>query len=1215
MQEIEVVEAPVETLDLVDLVPELRTRYLETFLPYMDPKDYNALLDRLLTKIRLSTKSELPEINVNNAIAALKFIGLKFVIGVDITQTEEHLVTAPFPVDIEVIGSRGRGDVAYKSVNPSNQLFRAMYIKVEYPHGSNNIKEFDLSQMSEAQALAIWSWSVGKINELIISSVETWVTYANKPESRQEQLVSDTEYLRLASELEEITGRSFIVPYNIFYYALSMVGYARFVDSLLLGQDNTRLLSELRYEISAKETLQRLKTKIEEDRYNKGTFLYYAKERLPADRHKKFVASTTPDMTFDEIQQLLSSSDLKLVLDAISDEKKKVDALTNNNCPHKKLVATLSSEVVSDEKADTLKALTEYLPADHSDQELIPCNKCKFPLMCPHDLIMQRGLADRKNTKEIKDAIKGYIYPDSIQGNYVCRICGQVILSISSFDLVVDQYSFSRTDDDPEVSAIWTEVSYMTRYITFKNLVNKNSFVSAIVSLIWPLIESKVAQIMTSRGSSAEELNAKKRINNAIYIFAAFINLSVTSASTTTTSTKDTVGVSLAYPAETQGKDAMAKMFNFAASTIWSTMTTHIRRVPGMSIKMIAQDLVAAYRSIAEKKKGPIVQMYDESGNTDTWLNSSWFEYICAHTLDVFTEKNINALLDKIAPFKEIAQDTPKKKKQEDASSPPAKMSKKTIKARQVNYDALKLGTFKLPMPFMTPEDVRKKYLPVHSKPVPYSQVIEGDPMLKAVDEWYKKYFDQSFILMIKYFSEIYPKIGYNSDQPTQELAALTRDPDMKTLKRYEQLVTRLIRYVAMKNFHPMPDKNSYATEVEVPLAYIYKADGTKRSWSEYGPWKRPEGKKGPWVRDEKSTYKYVWPADKINSWKDSAGYTYASKGDDASSDADIIVALRARERIENMIAFYEFICPKGDLHEFGNTKKCTKCEYIQGKKSPDDEHKYYDKFLAEYQRDQKIITPDTKPMDLVAPKPPQKKPVEVKPLDFNLVIEAAKFCGLQPNMIASIGAYEKVKMKDIQDNKFTAPVTTSKAMSRPDKIRSCCISMIIAYGSFVNIAKNYSPPADLLKLLEDVRVPKDIMSLDTFADSFTEKYDTVFNNNSSKDLIDFALGSFVAMILRLRDVLHGHKELRPIVDWVLEKTFGPENLSTKAEITNWSSILKKEREISDMNTEEIIGPAEDEDEDAAGGEAFGNDIDNEDIYDDGDDVGNQIKVRGNSLD
>lgn len=1201
MQEIEVVEAPVETLDLVDLVPELRTRYLETFLPYMDPKEYNKLLDRLLIKTRLSTKSELPEINVNNAISALKFIGLKFIVGVDSTQKEEHLVTAPFPVSTEVIkGSK----VAYKSMNPSNQLFRALYVNVEYPHGSGVYKHFDLDQMSDTQASAFWSWSVGKINETIISSVVTWVTYANKPEMKKVPLVSDTEYIRLAKELEEITGRSFMVPYNVFYYALSMVGYARFIDALILDQDTTKLFTDLRHEISTKETLQRAKTHAEEERYNKGTFMFYAKDRLPADRYKKFVDALTNDMTYSEVTKLLQSGDLKLVLDTISDEKKKVDALTNNNCPHKKIVSMLTVEIASDEKADTLKALAEYLPVDHSDQELIPCNKCKFPLMCPHDLIMQRGLAERKNTKEIKDLIKGYIYPDSIQGNYVCRICGQVILSISSFDLVVDQYSFSRSEDDPEVSAIWTEVSYMTKYITFKNLVNKNSFVSAIVSLIWPLIESRVAQIMSSRGSSAEELNAKKKLNNAIYIFAAFINLSVTSAAA---GNKDTVGVTLAYPSDTQGKDHIAKMFNFAASTIWSTMTVHIRRVPGMSIKMIAQDLVMAYRSIAEKKKGPIVQVFDETGNTDTWRNSSWFEYICAHVLDIIAEKSVETFLDKLAPFKEIAQET--KKKQADGEAV-AKVSKKTIKVRTVDYSVLKLGSFKLSMPFMSPEDVRKKYLPVYNKSIPHSQVLEGNPMISVMDEWYKKYFDQSFILMIKYFSEIYPKIGYNSDQPTQELAALLRNEDMKTLKRYEKLVTRIIRYISMKNFHPLPDANGYAKEAHSPLCYIYGADGTKRKWLEYGPWKRP-GIKGRWVRDNEIKYTYVWPANKINSWKDSTGYQY---GDKAQTDAEIIVALRARERIENMIAFYEFICPKGDLHDF-DTKHCSKCGYLQGNKSPKEELEYYDKYITEYTRDQKIIMPEAKPMIVTTPKLTPRKPLDIKPLDFNLVIEAAKFCGLQPNMIASIGAYEGIKLKDIQDNKFTAPVTTFKTMSRPDKIRSCCISMIIAYGSFVNIANNYSPPSDLLKIIEEIRVPKNIMSLETFAGSFTEQYDVVFNNNSSKDLIDFAVGSFVAMILRLRDVLYEHKNLRPVIDWILEKSLGQEYLSTKAEITNWSSILKKEREISDMNNEEVIGQTEEDDEDTTGDEPFGNDIDTEDIDTDDGDTGNQIKLRGNSLD
>jgi len=1216
MQEIEVIETPSEKLRLIELVPELRSRYFATFVPMLDPKVLNRLAETLIIKLRLGTRSQLAEINVNNALSALEYVGFRYSVGVNPDETEEHLVTVPFRVNAQMIINGRR---AYDTMIPSGHLFRATYIDVEYPYASGTIKHFALSEMSDSQANDIWSWSISKIDEQIISITEKWVTYENKPSVPEQSVTADSEYLRIAKELQEITGRSFIVPHKIFYFAMSLVGYDKFIDAIILGKDTEEMLNALRYEISVKDSISRAKRKVAESTYEKSIFMHYASQRLSAEKYKKLLLQVSDEMSLDGIAKLLDTSDVAMIKKTIADEQKKVDALANNKCPHRRLVAELASDVIAEDKIHTLKELNDYIPAqdvgtDISQQELITCVKCKFPLMCPHELIMQRDMAAKKSMRDIKENISAYIYPDQIQGNFVCRVCGQVIVSISAFDAVIDQFEFSRTTEDPEVSALWSEVSYMTKYIAFKNLVNRNSFINAIVSLIWPLIQTRTSQIMNSRGSSTEEIVAKKRINNAVYILAAFINLSVVSASNA--GSKDVVGVALAYPDNTQGKDHTAKMFNFAANIIGDTMSIFIRRVPGMTLKMIAQDLVVAYRSIAEKRKGPIVQVYDESGNTDTWLNSSWFDYMCLHMLDKISKDSVSQFLDKIAPYVEIAQEQKKKSKTEDKSEgKPESKSRKVLKARKVDYSVLRLGSFKLALPNQTPESILKKQMPVYNKPIPRDIILEGHPLLETFREWWDKYYYQSFVFTVEFMRDFYPKIGYEGGQETSALAELHRSPQKRNLNKYETLLLRVIRYINMKYCHPMPDKGRYTTQTTSPLGYIYTSSGIKRDWNQYGPWKRPAGKKGPWIRDEKSDFVYKWPPNAENAWSDSTGYKY---GDVISTDVEIIAAIKANEKITNLIEFYEFICPKGDLHTF-EAKKCSKCGYLQGNKSSDDQKKYYDTYQKDYLRDQKIITGEIAPTQIpqtahLSIKP--KKPVTIKPLDYNLVIEAAKFCKVQPNMIASIGAYEGAQLKAIQDNKYTAPVTTAKIQSRPDKIRTCCMHLIIKYGSFVNIAHNYNPSTDLVKLLEDIRVPKGIMSLEQFSDAFMEKYDTVFMNNSSKELVDFALGAFVDMLLKLRDIQRDHKTVEPVIEWILSEVLGSERLYTKANITNWSMVLKTQQEIGDMNTDEYIQPGEEEDEDteeANYGDSLDLEGDDEKTMDG--DEGNQIKVRGHSLD
>lgn len=1201
MEAIEIVEDAQEQVRLIDLVQELRDRYFETFEPTIDAKVLDGLANDLLVRTRITSKSDLPEINVNNGLTILHRLGYKFVVGLDLNDPEEHRIILPFNVDIDAIKN---GTVKYSSAWSSFALFRPLYVKVSIPSDttgitSTNEKLFDLAKMSTEEANRFWSWAVSIIDRKIIAVLKRWSTYTVWPKMIQHTKISDTEFLRISTELGEITGRSFVVSPDIFRPATALAGYAHFVDHVLLGRDTDRLFKELKYDIATKDLNRSVAEQTMKDTYERSVFLYYARERLSAEKYANLVARSSPGMTKAQLMKLLDTKDATMIATAITDEQKKVDAMANNNCPHRKLVTAVSRETVAETKAEILSELSEYIPEgdvqnDAREESLIACNKCKWPLMCPHELIMQRGLAKRQNMKEIKDQLGPYIYPDRVQGNFVCRICGQVILSISAFDNVIDQFEFSAAEEDPEVSSLWSEVSYMTRHVTFENLVNRNSFVSAIVSLIWPLLQTKTTQIMSSRGSSSEELVAKKRINNALYIMAAFINLAVTSSMAG--SDKNIVKVSISYPEKTPGKDHLSRMFNYALNVVTDNLAVHIRRVPGLTKDMLATDLTSAYRVISQRKRGPIVQEYDESGNTDSWLNNSWFNYITKHKLKLIDPKAVAKLLEEVAPYKEVTE-TKKSKKPVAAGK-----KRNALKARIYDRAALGIKSFNLAMPHMSPEDFYKKYMPNYSAKVPPETFVEH-PLWKCFKGLWSKYYDASFSLMTDYMANIYPASAYENGVQNAVMSDFSKSTDRKRLMDYEKSMLRVVRYLNAKYCHPMPDARRYYIRTVSPLGYIYQADGSRRVWNKYGPWSRT-GKR--WTIDPNIKYEYKHPANKENPWVDSTGYKY---GDPVPSDSDVIKAIRARESVVNMIKFYEFICPKGDSHTFSD-RVCSKCGYNQGQKMDTTAKSYYDKYLPDYQRDQSLIIGQVTSTVITVPKLPQKKPVTVKPLDFNLVIEAAKFCKVAPNAIASIGSYEGASLKAIQDNKFTAPVTTSKIASRPDKIRSSCIELIARYGSFVNIATNYNPSKELTELLNDIRVPKDIMSAAEFADSFIENYDTVFYNNGSKELVDFALGRFIGMILKLRDQLDKHKNIGPIVDWVLEGAFGAERLGTKPVITNWASIIKAQKEEGDLNTDDTSGPAKDEDDDDPTEFNDGLDLENDSGDPDGDE-GNQIKFRG----
>lgn len=1175
--EIEIVENVNDNLSVIDLVPEVRERHLRGYSPWIPYDVLKDMFDSLLEYTRLSQRSPIPEINVNNALILLKISGHHFVVGIDRKMPEEHNVILPFAFDIDMIED---GSIVYSSGWPEHKACRPLYVKVFDRSGTE--KKFDLTGMTTGQVMPLFSWASEKYFDKAKDSWKPWITFAGHENIKKigRPPISDSEYVALARSIKEITGREYMIPKEIFRICMSIDGFASFVDRVTLGQDTKDLFDNLRYDRQVLENRLETKRRDARENYEKQMIIYYASSRLDKKKYDTFMKAlgnlSGSLNNLDSIKALLSLEDLSLIQKAIESDKKMIAGMANNTCPHRKIISKISRAISSDEKKEFLQSLRTYLPgpAEKSeDQEIIPCTKCKYPMICPHELIMQTSLSERRGIKEIRESLESYIYPDKIQGNYVCRICSQVILSISAFDAVVDQYEIGY-EDDPEISSLWSEVSFMTKNVTFENLVSRNSFVNNVVSLVWPVLQDRVAKIMSSRGLSADEMLARKKINSSLFIMAAFINLSVSSSMS---QDKDTVKISLNYPKDTAGKDHNSKMFNYAIDVIFNSLSVHVRKIPGLTKQMLVNDLLEAYKMISSRKKGPVIQVYDSESSTGIWLNNSWFRYLCRVNLKGNESlEGIIRYLDKVAPFKGIEG----KKKS----------GSREIKVREY-IKQHGPGRVNNLVPSQTPEDVRKKYAG------PFKSYFD-DSLWTYFSERWAQISKATYSFMVRYHDNIYMTLEVSGGKLNDSFDKLNRDSEYLDIMRAQELALRLFRYQYMKNFSPVPDKNRYYTEVKSPLGYIYTNDGLPRNWSKYGSWSRPAGKKSPWTLSGNDT---IGPS----TWVDSTGYKY---GDKIPDDKDIIEAIKKNEEIMNMVAFYEFVCPVGDLHDFeGNS--CKKCSYKRNPSIPE-KKTYFDKYQKEYKRDKSIVDGSVTGLKKEPNVIPERKPVKVGSLDFNRVIEAAKYCEVPVNVISSLGSYENVPYKSVQDGKFTAPVTTNKFANRPDRIRMACMLLISRYGSLVNLHNAYVPNKELLAVLGDSRVPKSLESLESFSEDFMEKYETVFFNNGPKDIIDFCLSSFVDMVLKIRGLEKEHPELSRVFRWIVSGPLEADRLSTKPNITSWSTVIKLMKEQSDENFDGPSAKLKETDEDEDNGDGMDMEYDDDEKNIDGDD-GNQIKLRG----
>lgn len=1134
MQEIEVIAKTQDVVSILDMVPEVRDRLLAEYEPHLPRRITIPLIERLIEIVRLTTISLLPEVNAINAIMILVNTNRPFVVGVADGTHEDHVISLPHTFPIEVISA---GRVKYDTNNPSNVPIKPLYVRVDN-------MTFDIAGLDAQSVEKLFSWTVARVHDIIHAVIEASFIYPPRKDYKTDTRgpIVDSDSVYLAKILGDVTARDFMLPKEIFGSNLGILGYGAFRNALTMGKDYDEALNDLKRVIQVQERDAAIAEKNATEEYEKTILIKYIHDRLPHKRAHEILDIPNPRKS--HLLARMTDIERDMVLKAIADDDKIIEGMTNNPCPHRKIIGNIYKSANADDKKETLRSLEEYIGETIDD--VIVCKKCSYPLMCPHALAHQRALAEMKNVAEIKTILSGYIYPDKVEGNYVCRLCGEIIIGITAFDAVVGDAAigFMERDDDPEASALWSEVSYLTKYVSFDNLVNRSSFVKSVVNIIWPIVSVINNRISASRGNSAEEIASKKRLNNAVHIFAAFIYFSI--ASKVPSGNEDVVKVSLTYPADMAGKTEISKMMNYAVLIITDTLSIHIRRAGNLSSQMIANDILNAYKAINETKRGAVTQAVNVSLVNDMWIGNSFMWYISQHL-----GLNLLDAINRVAPFTEVAE-----------------KSKRTIAIRKFVGLAPPPSTA-IKMMATTPEELIAK---------------KGNTLLRVYGDYYKASFGVMYDLAVnayKTFGDVAARSAFFNKH--------------EVFYDYEKLIIRMLRYAWCRIVHPLPFERRYYLPAMATLSMAYTQTGRRRVWVRFGKYSRPVGKKGPWVYED--SYKGPAVTKERSYWMDTEGYVLGVT-DDKTTDSTIIAAMKKNDRVNNIAAFYEFICPEGETHEFVDGA-CKKCSYTLGNKDPEG---FAKKYSTKYDADQLLLNPPPSPR-----KPPVtvKVPdVQVKPLDFGLLAEAAKFCNVPPNVLASIGSFDGVVYKNIADGSYHAPVVTSKLSLRPDKIRTACISLIARYGSFVNISNDHRPSKELLDVIGDIRVPKGIMPLSEFADGFMKDYEAVFMTKSPKELVDFALGRFVSMILKLRDIANAHKEVSGIVKWIIEGTIGDERLSTKPVITSWSSIIKTQAEEVDSNTDDNLGPfTENENEDDEAGD--GMDVDMEEDSD-----SNQIKLR-----
>lgn len=1002
-----------------------------------------------------------------------------------------------------------------------------------------------------------------------------------------------------------------------------------FYSSNLAGMDSTvvnNLLDKYRSRKEKSKFAARVKLERVEKEARNSTMRMLITRKLSVKRVAEITAMINKNRAILQTDGLLSmlTKEEKKIIEAEYIKLIKYSAeVIGNKCPHVNLVRRLRTAKDDYSAAKILSELrvmyanatktANAANATNTSDHMIKCKLCGFDIICPHVDVLYS-----QDSTHIKSALTKYIAHG--QSDIHCKICGESMATVDALEGIEVDHSEDSYRNDELKNFIWSEVAINMKYFKFSPMVDVNKVITRVRDSIYDYVSDIETQILKSKTTSAEELKAKKRLFTTIYAFAQMIHLVMSNIKTGSVKFRD--------QKLTDPRKAIAELIRKSLDLIMISRMSIIREIPGMTVDVIKNNLISAYKIV---QTGKLEELRDnDPGDLSIEFDPVFNSAVSIEVLRMLADgknvnyenveeklrmrvigsqagskKNKNCTDDGLSLFKDVVSLLSGRAFSTEMfynlEAPHGQIyvssDGKSSKNKKLIYEAAMPGYIAASYNIVVKQVLRKLYnmhssmsAEVHAKE---NALLEAEfAKLRTAEEYLFRYRD------LKYAR------GYTD--PTGGLQRKYSNPDVSIARIYDE-------NGEVHKFNIWISDNGKSRTEFTSRDIAKQLESGKRFNST--------------ITDKKcSTCGVLWSAvDTLNVDK-------------------IRESLNAQSTLDNFFRFYESRCPRGELHVYksqGDESVCEKCGMranMQKGKNSMNIMNIYRQYKSAYIRDRDELMSSVVP-DVIEAKAPRDTSsiateYEAWVPNFSAVVALSEKLKINQRLFLAMGATERIEYTEIENGKYIPPETEERSATRVYTLNAYIRSLYIEWSQLRTFYRLLKPNSELANLIESSGINRadihEVMaSLPDVYDDFSLRFEHVQWKLKPRDVVSFCIQTFCEKCLTILDQSNhsGNKNAKSIakistmfVEYIVAKILRNDELMSKPGYFSWSIIFgdkDSKEDVVDNDGEggpDAAPPADDTGEEVAFSmEAFDVEDDTGDMPDD--DPGNQIRVEGLGLD
>ena len=849
-----------------------------------------------------------------------------------------------------------------------------------------------------------------------------------------------------------------------------------------------------------------------------------------------------------------------------------VNAVIGNKCPHVELYRKLRKSIDVYSMKANLTALSKYYSKPKEGQ-MIKCNNCSFNILCPHydEYITLITESDRM----IKVKLSKYVGTGESARNRdtFCRICGEVLTSIEALE--------GLSEDVPEYmdeelrNFIWSEVAISMKFFKFGPLIDVGKVISKVRDGIYTYIFNVEKQILRSKTTTADEVKARKRLFTAIYAYAYMVHLMMSNVRSGAITLH---GFKIA-----EARKMIPELIKRGIELIMVSRVTTIREIPGISVDIIKNMMINAYKEISSEGVVEVKEetVYDKQIDLDPVFNAAFGIML----MDMIQSgKNITAIMKKNL-YSSLQESILSAKKTSDKTIFDSVL--KLLKWNTGAFDSLK-------MPVGT------------GVASVYSSALGG-------------YIAKSHNIIAEYIRGglfYRNESEYVSQYEELESAIADVRSKEKCLERYKALSYSRVFSKLTRPEHKFRDQN-------MSIGRIFDEEGKPHVWSIF-VYDGTEHKEYTAADIGKLVSSGKFFDQASTDKKCSVCGVLRSQVNDLNTEK-IEESLHAISTLDNFFRFYETRCPKGDLHVYSDTITCTKCGITVGSDAnTKGSMGIFRQYKSVYIKDRDTVTTPViiRETRTNAKSDANNYEEEYKSFapNFSVVTELADKLKVNQKLLLALGATEKIEYNDIISGKYIPPEVEEINAPRVYTLDAYIRTLYIEWNQLRIFYRYQKPNNELNKLIDASGVSRQdlqniMATLPDIYDDYTRRLEYVKRHLKPRDIIGFCLQVFCEKVLSILSADGpGAKLAALFAEYIVKKILRNDELVSKPGYFSWSVIFGDKEtkqgiaEVDSDPTQEVeIDRTDDGNELAMSLEAF--DVEEDPDAAPDDDPANQVRV------